>query len=281
MSQIIFFDIDGTLRDEVYGIPATAKDAVRMIKDNGIYVVLCTGRPIGVIQDDVIELEFDGIIASGGAHIEFKNKIIEKSYFKESEIDRASLYFKNTEYKTAFTFETNDNVFMNYEAVKVLNYLNDEKFKILNEEEKKIVKDNEKIIYKDNIKDFNSKEHKVNKICLWTQRYVYEKLKGIFKEDGFQLAQSFEYDDVNYYEIIQNNCNKGQAIKRLCEYLNIPTKNAVAFGDGRNDIDMFKAVGTAIGVGGGSKEILEYVHSTCESVMMDGIYLELKRRNII
>ena len=44
---------------------------------------------------------------------------------------------------------------------------------------------------------------------------------------------------------------------------------------------MLKTVGTAIGVKGGNEEIFQYVTSICEEPMKDGIYLELKRRNII
>ena len=33
MYRILFFDIDGTLRDEAYGIPETAKTAVNICKD--------------------------------------------------------------------------------------------------------------------------------------------------------------------------------------------------------------------------------------------------------
>ena len=32
MHQIIFLDIDGTLRDEVYGVPETAKIAIRCVE---------------------------------------------------------------------------------------------------------------------------------------------------------------------------------------------------------------------------------------------------------
>ena len=33
MYRILFFDIDGTLRDEAYGIPETAKTAVNICKE--------------------------------------------------------------------------------------------------------------------------------------------------------------------------------------------------------------------------------------------------------
>lgn len=281
MYRIIFFDIDGTLRDEAYGIPETAKTAVKMCRENGYYLCICTGRTIGTITDDVLDLEMDGIIAGGGSHIEFNKKIIKKSFFNEYKVQAAKLYLENKNDKTAFTFETDDNVFMNKEAVEILTSLNDEKFKSLTEEEKQIVEENQKIIYEENIHSFNEKLHKVNKICLWSTEEVFNEIKNIFSEGEIQLAQSFNFDSRIYYEIIQSNCNKGEAIFELCNYLDIPIKETMGFGDGINDIDMLKVVETAVGVKGGSKEIFEYIDSICEEPMKDGIYLELKKRNII
>ena len=281
MYRIIFFDIDGTLRDEAYGIPETAKAAVKMCKENGYYLCLCTGRTIGTITNDVLDLAIDGIIAGGGSHIEFRNKVIKKDFFKESKIEAVSFYLKDKNDGTAFTFESDDIVFMNEEAVNILTSLNNEKFKSLTEEEKVFVKNNEKIVYQENINSFNAKIHKVNKICLWSTEEVFNRVTSVFTDNEIQLAQSFSFDSRNYYEIIQSNCNKGQAIISLCDYLNISINETIAFGDGRNDIDMLKVVGTAIGIKSGSKEIFEYVDSICEEPKKDGIYLELKRRNII
>lgn len=281
MYRIIFFDIDGTLRYEAYGIPKTAKTAVRKCKENSYYLCLCTGRTIGTITDDVIDLAMDGIIAGGGSHIEFHNKLIKKSFFKEDKVREVSFYLKDKNDEVAFTFETDNIVFMNKEAVKILTYLNDEKFKSLTEKEMQFVEENQKIIYKENIHSFNEKLYGVNKICLWSSEEIFEEIKSIFSEDEIQLAQSFIFNSSNYYEIIQSNCSKGKAILDLCHYLDIPIEKTMAFGDGRNDIDMLKVVDTAIGVKGGNEEIFQYVTSICEEPMEDGIYLELKRRNVI
>ena len=170
---------------------------------------------------------------------------------------------------------------MNKEAVKILTSLNDEKFKSLTDKEMQFVEEHQKIVYEENIHSFNEKLHRVNKICLWSSEEIFEEIKSIFSDNEIQLAQSFSFDSRNYYEIIQSNCNKGEAILDLCHYLDVPIEKTMAFGDGRNDIDMLKTVGTAIGVKGGNEEIFQYVASICEEPMKDGIYLELKRRNVI
>lgn len=281
MYQIIFFDIDGTLRDESYGIPETAEIAIKMCKEKGCYVCLCTGRNIGAIYDDVLDLKMNGIIASGGAYIEFEKKIIREKFFPASKLVEIWKYLKNVNRETAFTFETNDIVFMNEEAVNILESLNEEKFKFLTSQEKECIKENEKIVYKYNLDKFNVNIHKVNKICLWSDEEIFKKIIDILSKEEIQLAQCFNFDKRNYYEIIQRDCNKGDGIKELCKYLRIPIEKTMAFGDGINDIDMLKQVGTAIGMRNGNKEIFEYVNSICEEPFNDGIYLELKKRNVI
>ena len=44
MTKIIYLDIDGTLRDERLGIPESAETALRICREQGILIVICTGR---------------------------------------------------------------------------------------------------------------------------------------------------------------------------------------------------------------------------------------------
>ncbi|MGL5348763.1 MAG: Cof-type HAD-IIB family hydrolase [Peptostreptococcaceae bacterium] len=281
MSQIIFFDIDGTLRDEAYGIPKTAKVAIDSCKKNGSYICLCTGRSVGTIPEDVFDLNVDGVIAGGGSYIAFQDKVLKNDFFSSNKIEEVKQYLEDELEEVAFTFETKENVFMNKEGLKILNHLNEEKFKYLSDEEKNVVENNQKIIYEDNINKFDSSIHQVNKICLWSRDNVFKNIESIISSENMQICQSFNFDNRNYYEIIQNGCNKGEAILELCDNLSIPINKTIAFGDGINDIDMLKTVGLAIGVENGNEEIFKYVDSICEEPMKDGIYLELKRRNII
>ena len=44
MKKAIFFDIDGTLWDDKQQIPDSTVEALRMLKENGHYLFLCSGR---------------------------------------------------------------------------------------------------------------------------------------------------------------------------------------------------------------------------------------------
>ncbi|WKK93485.1 HAD hydrolase family protein [Clostridioides difficile] len=83
MYKLLILDIDGTLRDEVYGIPESAKHAIRLCQKNHCSVVICTGRSMGTIQDDVLSLGVDGYIAGGGNYIQYHGELLYNQSFNQ------------------------------------------------------------------------------------------------------------------------------------------------------------------------------------------------------
>lgn len=86
MIKAVFLDIDGTLRDERHGIPASAVQAIGMCRESGIQVVICTGRNLASIQPDVKALTVDGIIAGGGCLILEEGRVRKNLFFQYEEI---------------------------------------------------------------------------------------------------------------------------------------------------------------------------------------------------
>ena len=52
-----------------------------------------------------------------------------------------------------------------------------------------------------------------------------------------------------------NKVSKVTAIQKVLEHLNICKSEAIAFGDGRNDIEMLEYVGLGIAMGNGGEEL--------------------------
>lgn len=77
----------------------------------------------------------------------------------------------------------------------------------------------------------------------------------------------FEHVDISLtanlmYEINSKDCNKGEAIKKISEILNISLEEFAAFGDSMNDLDMFKKVRLSIAVGNKNLLLKKYVDHT-------------------
>ena len=63
----------------------------------------------------------------------------------------------------------------------------------------------------------------------------------------------------------------------LCERLNIPVEDCVAFGDAANDIAMLKAAGCAVVTENGTNEAKGVADLICESCDDDGVRKTLLR----
>lgn len=72
-------------------------------------------------------------------------------------------------------------------------------------------------------------------------------------------------------EINQQDANKGQALRALASYLNIPIEKTFAFGDGLNDLSMIQEAGTGVAMANACEEVkaaADYVTVSCDE---DGV----------
>ena len=65
--KLIFLDIDGTLVSALSSPTQAVGEAIRQARANGHLVFLCTGRNLAIIGPDILEIGFDGVVASAGA----------------------------------------------------------------------------------------------------------------------------------------------------------------------------------------------------------------------
>ncbi|MTH54079.1 Cof-type HAD-IIB family hydrolase [Bacillus mangrovi] len=79
--------------------------------------------------------------------------------------------------------------------------------------------------------------------------------------DGVYVTSSSSFN----IEVMNINGNKGNGLKVMAEYLNIPLEDTVAIGDQFNDLPMFEAAGFAVAMGNAVEEIRQqsdYVTAT-------------------
>ena len=66
--KLIFLDIDGTLVAALSSPTRPVKQAIQQARAKGHLVFLCTGRNLPIIGEDILEIGFDGVIASAGSY---------------------------------------------------------------------------------------------------------------------------------------------------------------------------------------------------------------------
>lgn len=82
-------------------------------------------------------------------------------------------------------------------------------------------------------------------------------------------------------DIIPANGGKGTGVEKVLAYFHLDKKDAVAFGDGNNDIALLQAVGTGVAMGNASHALKEIADDICASVTEDGIYHYCKEKHLI
>ena len=118
---------------------------------------------------------------------------------------------------------------------------------------------------------------------------IDEEFDDKCKDDIYQMmlgCESSEYEEIlrgtkgtsvtawwdRAADLIPSESGKGRAVQSILGYYGFSKKEAIAFGDGRNDIEMLGAVGRGIAMGNAGEEVKSIADETCKNVEDDGIY---------
>ncbi len=251
--KAVFLDIDGTLANSNKQITEYSKEPIKRMKDKGIYVVLCSGRS----NKDVCEYSkqvfaSDYAISSNGAQI--------------------------------YNYKKNENFYVNDIRYSVLEeiwkYCNDNNLElILNGDEEQygngvfcsdMYKD--KIVI-NNVKDLKDKD--IFQIIINSNKYndIRKCENFILSRDNLKISNySRDYIKGNihavepYYIFVNSkSTDKGIAIGKFLEAMNIKKEESICFGDRINDISMFNTCGKTVAVENADedlKKIANYITSS-------------------
>lgn len=90
--------------------------------------------------------------------------------------------------------------------------------------------------------------------------------------DRIRATGLFEVSsDGHNLEATNKGCNKGKALKWLCNYLGISLDDVVSFGDGDNDVDILSCTGWGVAMGNASESAKSSASHCTASNTEDGI----------
>lgn len=277
--RLVFFDIDGTLWDWNGVIPPSTKEAIRLLKANGHIPIICSGRAKGHIVDkELLGMNFDGIIAACGCHVEYRSNMIYERFIEPSCIEKIiNLSFTGNvpivlegpkiHLISPKGFEKDDFVFRMYEV------MGDNAVQIDADASYGNIKINK--FSGDTIlsSDYETFKNELSKEFDFIEHGVTPDVKPDSTADPNTI--------VSVFECVLPGASKGDGIERLCSFLNMNPKDAVAVGDSNNDLQMIEAVGIGVAMGNGSDSIKSIADYVTSDIWDDGIYNAMKYLKLI
>ena len=232
--KIIFFDIDGTLlRLRAKELSEKTVEALNRLKANGIRLCIATGRtPVSLPHFSGIE--FDTFLTFNGS---LCYNYTETIFSNPDSLGRpVSVATKSRLAANGFDIDLSD-----YYSIAHLQLT--------------VAKDFEQV-----------SNEEVYQLLLGCRETDYS---AILKDvDGAKIAAWWD----RAVDIIPANGGKGIGIQKVLEYYHLDKSEALAFGDGNNDIEMLLSVGTGVAMGNASPQLKEVADEICKDVAEDGIY---------
>ncbi|MGE8034961.1 HAD family hydrolase [Lysinibacillus sp. KCTC 33748] len=254
--KIVFFDVDGTLVNYEDGrMQERTRTAIQQLKDKGIHIVAATGRPLSMCQD-LRNVGIETFITANGAYVKHQDQVIHKIPIAKEVVQVVKAFADENKQSLSFFTETlSMNNVQEEETLKAMKEtLSLREFPVINE-------------------DIGTKE--VYLMCLYGDEDVEKKYTSTFPHLLFKRWHP------NITNVLQHDVSKSIAVQAVLEYFDLSPDEALAFGDGDNDIDMLEQVGFGIAMGNGSEALKNIANFVTKKSTEDGIDYALRELGII
>lgn len=262
MIKMLVLDIDGTIYRKDFSASQAVKNALRTLTNEGIKVVLATGRmfsaTIPIAKD--IGLTSPIVCYQGGFIKECSEagkvllqKDVPEQYAREIiDILREKDIHCNLYMDDGLVVENDNETIKRYTDERNVRY--------------------------SVVESFNNVDLKnINKmLAIDTDTKKIEDLQK-------QLSEKYSKDlyiirsTPNFCEISNIEATKGNAIRYLSKLWNIKKEEIMAVGDQDNDIEMLKAAGIAVAMGNGTEELKKIADYVTDTVENDGVVKAIQK----
>lgn len=259
-----FFDIDGTLTSfTTHTVPQSTIDALHELKRRGVKLFICTGRAPSFMSVvlDTLPIEFDGIVGVNGQYItNADGEVVATQPLDEQDL-QAIVRWLDEHPDVVASFCEEDFVYFNHSSEQL-----EASFASLG-------KTAPERFFGD--PHTRSREHTVYQIS----PYITEE------QERDLLAQCAHVEAVRwapgFADLIYANGGKGYGLRRMMSEHGWDASQAIAFGDGGNDIAMLEAAGIGVAMGNAAQDVQSHANFVTRSVDDHGIAYALEHFGLI
>lgn len=253
---IIFFDIDGTLLD--FGkkdLSPQTRETLLKLRTNGTRICIATGRsPLAVPMFEGVE--FDAYLTYNGCYCYEGSRTIYSNPMPQADVQ--TIIRNAAAMERTLSVATKDRLISNGTDPDLEEYY---------------AFGNQKVTISEEFDEVSRGE-------------VYQLLMACRKEEYAQVLQNTHGAKITSWwdravDIIPAGGGKGTGISKMLEYYGIDRSQAMAFGDGNNDIEMFQAVDMGVAMENASDDLKAVAADTCDHVAEDGVYRYCVKHSLI
>ena len=255
--KAIFFDIDGTLVSfKSHTVPESARRAIARLREQGVKVFIATGRlmkHVGIVND----IEVDGYITvNGGYCITSAGEVIFESAFPRATVERV------IDLSEQYGFDLN---VMTHQDMYVSS---------MGERVKKIAS---MINIMPTVADVRAiaATQPVVQMCPYISRELEQEIMPLLPDCvGSRWIETFM--DLNVRGV-----DKSLGIQQVMNYYGLTMAEAMAFGDGGNDLPMVRDAAVGVAMGNACDELKAVADYITSSVDEDGVSRALEHFGLI
>ncbi|MDO4641361.1 MAG: Cof-type HAD-IIB family hydrolase [Neisseria sp.] len=258
--KIIFFDIDDTLyiKDEKR-IADSTRQALKTLKQKGIITAIATGRSPALIplpiRNLITETGIDMLVSINGQFVRYQNKILAEFPMNKTDMEAAAALLDAE--GIAYGFVSNEHFSVSRETQPLFDATG-----------------------------ALGLSYQIDPLLY--QRYPIYQMMAFYDENTGKHIESQLPERLktvrwqpNGVDLLDKTGSKARGIQAALSKLGLTMADAMAFGDGLNDIEMLQTVGFGVAMSNAHPDLKAVADFVCPSVWEDGVYRGLQALNVL
>lgn len=256
--KVVILDIDGTILPHEKTVSHATIHAIEQLRDKNIKVVIATGRAPYFSKSIIQEIGVDSMVFFNGAYVYHEGKEIYKNAIEKNVLKALNGLSNDSKHPLTFLGGTS------FKATDLMHPFVIEAFQ------------------------HNLWKPELAPPQFWLDQDIYQLFLHCDVEEELSYQTKIRELDFRRWssgkrtcDVNLSNSHKAVGLTKLLERLGIAPDEAVAFGDGLNDIEMLSFVGMGVAMGSARDEVKQVANMVTLSAEEDGVHYGLERLGLI